>query len=192
MSVRDRERIREHKPTGVPLLAALVQSRPGVVWESRDVSWGSNSEILFSPHKAAGHHKQSRQTCCRLLQTTWYGKMASPWVFGMWGGKAKQLQLRLPRGHLRGEQPSAPLEHISPGWGCCLPAPAPACSRLSLLDSTVHCGLLLSLSSIRPSQAVWRQRDASVSPSSLQTARAHFPNLNRTQKLALHGHGCYF
>lgn len=41
--------------------------------------------------------------------------MVSSWVFGALGGEAEQLQLRLLRGHLQGEQSPTPPGHISLG-----------------------------------------------------------------------------
>lgn len=117
------------------------------------------------------------------------GKSGEHLGLGCVGRRTRGALPEAVRGH--SEQSSLPVpQDTSLGFRCC-PASFP-CLQAVPLGCSVCCSLPLLLSRIRPSQAVWRQKDASVSPSSLQTARAHFPNLNHTQKLALHGHGCYF
>lgn len=87
-------------------------------------------------------------------------------MFGAWRGSRAAPAMATKGSPVR-EQSPHPLGHIS--WGVDAPSCPGSLSRLQAGIFGQHdvFGLLLALSRIRPSRAVWRQKDAAVSPSSL-------------------------
>lgn len=74
----------------------------------------SNSESPFPPCKAAGHHKQSGQTCCGLINDRIGGNGEQ---LGLWraGRGSRAAPAEAAKGHLQGYSSPIPPGLISPG-----------------------------------------------------------------------------